>query len=339
NQRAMSEKYAPPPGPPPTWKDSQQQSLQRADYEPPSGPPPGYQAAADDYAPPPGPPPSHSEKEQEPPPYDPWLAVPDSSFLPPPPSFQDDRSPTANATADDAERGHAWCAKNPLWRPTSQPPQTLQRIANGDLRLTTPPRTKNVASYEPGFGRTHVKTTAACGDTIFLSDLPVYTATTHSPTTIYYELKVLSMGHISRTGEADAGIALGFLAPPYPSWRLPGWHRASLAVHGDDGRRYVNNTLGGKDFTQAFRKGDVVGIGMTFSPPVYQGGTPRVDVFFTRNGKRDGAWDLHEERDRDATEGNVYGLEGKHDLLAAVGCFGAVEFEVRFRKQDWLFKL
>lgn len=145
------------------------------------------------------------------------------------------------------------------------------------------------------------------------------------------------MGH---GDEADAGIAVGFLAPPYPSWRLPGWHRASLGVHGDDGRRYVDNSFGGQNFTQPFRKGDVVGIGMTFSVvPAYQiGGNGKVEVFFTRNGKRDEGWDLHEERDRDQEEGDVTGLEGQHDLLAAVGCFGGVEFEVRFRREEWLFK-
>jgi len=149
------------------------------------------------------------------------------------------------------------------------------------------------------------------------------------------------MGHTSNNGEADAGLALGFLAPPYPSWRLPGWHRASLGVHGDDGRRYVDNSYGGQDFTQPFRKGDVVGIGMTFhasSPYQANDAKRQADVFFTRNGKRDGGWNLHEERDIEQEAGNVIGLEGEHDLLAAVGCFGGVEFEVMFRREAWMFR-
>lgn len=92
------------------------------------------------------------------------------------------------------------------------------------------------------------------------------------------------------------------------------------------------------DFTQPFRKDDVVGVGMGFLPPTYAGGKNRVEVFFTRNGKKDGGWDVHEEKDRDQEEGDVTGLEGEHDLLAAVGCFGQVEFEVRFRREEWLFK-
>ncbi|KAK5121226.1 hypothetical protein LTR85_005392 [Meristemomyces frigidus] len=313
-------------------------------YEPPTGPPPSWhekkQPMADDgYAPPPGPPPSHQTHEPEPPPYDPWMAVPDNALLPPPPSIREERSPAANADYDDAARAHAWCRQNPLWRPQRHSQRTLSRIASGDVRLTAPPNARNVSLHQPGVGRTYIRTTSNCTDSIFLSDVPLYFPGSALPCTIYYELQVLSMGH-HHGDETEAGIAIGFLAPPYPSWRLPGWHRASLGVHGDDGRRYVDNSFGGQDFTQPFRKGDVVGIGMTFNAaPAYQkGGKSKVDVFFTRNGKRDGGWDLHEERDRDQEEGDVTGLEGQHDLLAAIGCFGSVEFEVRFRREEWLFK-
>ena len=65
----------------------------------------------------------------------------------------------------------------------------------------------------------------------------------------------------------ESGIAVGFCAKPYPGWRLPGWERASLGVHGDDGRRFVNDTWGGKDFTTEFRPGESVGIGMIFDTP------------------------------------------------------------------------
>jgi hypothetical protein len=35
-------------------------------------------------------------------------------------------------------------------------------------------------------------------------------------------------------------------------------------VHGDDGRRFVNDTWGGKDFTTKFIEGETVGIGIEF---------------------------------------------------------------------------
>ena len=208
----------------------------------------------------------------------------------------------------------------------------------GDIKLTTPPGSKGVLLYDKAPGRSHVRTSRSVNDTILLSDIPVYTAfhdsgsVINKPKTIYFELRVLAMG----SGEGDAGIAMGFLAPPYPSWRLPGWHRASLGVHGDDGRRYVDDSYGGKDFVNAFAKNDVVGIGMTFSPGY--GGKGKVEVFFTRNGKREAAWDLHEERDKDVEEGDVTGLEGQHDLLAAVGVFGQVEFEAKFQRELWMFR-
>ncbi|KAK4551861.1 hypothetical protein LTR86_010857 [Recurvomyces mirabilis] len=329
----------PPPGPPPSWQSEKKQASHGDYIAPPPGPPPGYASKKSEYSAPPGPPPSHTANEPEPPPYDPWLAVPDSSVLPPPPSLKEERSPTANATLDEAQRGHDWCRRTPLWPAGRHTPQTFRRIAAGDVNLTMPPNTKNASLNEVGIGRTHIRTTHNCEDTIFLSDIPLYTAASRNlPCKIYYELKVLSMGTPDRHGDTDAGIAIGFLAPPYPSWRLPGWHRASLAVHGDDGRRYVDDSFGGKDFVSAFRRGDTVGIGMRFSPSLYQGGKNRVEVFFTRNGKVEGGWDVHEERDRDQEEGDVFGLEGEHDLLAAVGCFGGVEFEAKFREGEWMYR-
>jgi hypothetical protein len=123
---------------------------------------------------------------------------------------------------------------------------------------------------------------------------------TQRPKTIYFELKVTNVGHGGRSlEEADAGIAVGFVAPPYPTFRLPGWQRGGLGVHGDDGRKYVNDTWGGVDFTTAFKPGETVGIGITFSapknPPSYEqsqeGQLLDIDVIFTRDGKKEGGWD------------------------------------------------
>lgn len=318
--------YQPPPGPPPGWTGDKK------------GPPPG---SDEEFAPPPGPPPSHQseEKEDEPPPYDPWLAVPDASFLPPPPSIRDERSPGANATWNDAAKGHAWCRRTPLW--PAQPPNahTLERQQAGDIYLTAPPAShtnvRNLQLSRPGAGRTRIRTAPTCIDTVFLSDLPVYAALAPvKPRTVYFELTVLAMG----AGREEAGIALGFLAPPYPSWRLPGWHRASVGVHGDDGRRFVDDSYGGVDFVAPFRKGETVGIGMTFSPPAYAGGRTGVRCFFTRNGREEGSWDLHEEVDSKADVGDVAGLEGQRDVLGAVGCFGGCEFEAVFAASGWRYR-
>ena len=188
-------------------------------------------------------------------------------------------------------------------------------------------------------------------DACLLTSLPLYYASAESPVhtgrskVIYFEIEILSMGFVG--GNDESTIALGFCALPWPSWRLPGWERASLGVHSDDGHRYINDTLGGKDFTTPFKAGDTVGIGMSFSvpdhPPEYTTDSApkrtqsKVEVFFTRNGKRDGSWNLHEELDK-KRDLPIDGLDGLFDLYGAVGVFGIVDFTVKFRREEWLWR-
>lgn len=150
--------------------------------------------------------------------------------------------------------------------------------------------------------------------------------------TIYFEVTINKFHRRPFGGDAS-GFSVGIVAQPYPSWRSPGWDRASVGVFSDDGCRFVNDNLGGKDFTSAFRTGETVGLGMTFSLPAATAAQqkPHVRVFFTRNGTEVGGWDLHEELDSEA-EG-VYGLEGDFDLYAAVGVFGGVDVEVKFDQE------
>ena len=164
----------------------------------------------------------------------------------------------------------------------------------------------------------------------------------------YFEVRINKV-------ERDAGVALGFVAPPYPTWRLPGWERASLGVHGDDGRRYVNDSYGGRDFTDAFKLGDTLGLGMEFAPaaapsharmekgkgPGMAGTTQKkvASVFFTRNGQKEGGWDVNEEVDEEIDQpGGVTGLEGDRDLHAAVGVFGGSDFTVVFGRHNWMWR-
>ena len=82
---------------------------------------------------------------------------------------------------------------------------------------------------------------------------------------------------------------------------------------------------------------------MTFSiaenPPGYDAGPSAlvVGVFFTRDGRKEGGWDLHEELDA-ANDLGVDGLEGNYDLHGAVGVFGGAEFEVLFNTRDWCYR-
>lgn len=317
------------------------------DFKPPPGPPPGYaqpSRSSEVFAPPPGPPPSagmatSNNADTQPPGYADWMAVPDTSQLPPPPSIAYEESPTANATALSADEAQAWCLAHCLDRPRHLLSHETLRLSRYDINFAPPQRSFFGNSQQSALGTWRIRTTTSCNDTIRITDLPLYSALednvniTSRLKTIYFEIKVIRMGGFGWSGEeADGGIAIGFVATPYPHWRLPGWERASLGVHGDDGRRYVHNNLGGQDFTTSFKDGEVVGIGMTFSPP---GG---VEVFFTREGERAGSWNLHEERDRDDGGGGVEGLEGGSDLYAAIGMFGGVDFETRFRRDQWLYR-
>jgi hypothetical protein len=175
----------------------------------------------------------------------------------------------------------------------------------------------------------HVESTANCPDANLMSELPMYFAALSSPghhqtKTIYYELRVLRM-----TG--DAAIAIGFACKPYPGWRLPGWHRGSVGVHGDDGRRFMDDSEGGVGFVRKFEEGETVGIGM-------QLGGGKGEVFFTRDGRKEGGWDVDEERDAEREGGGGEGLRGEGDVYLCVGCFGGVEFEVVGEKRAWLYK-
>ncbi|KAI9837073.1 MAG: hypothetical protein M1819_000722 [Sarea resinae] len=101
---------------------------------------------------------------------------------------------------------------------------------------------------------------------------------TQPPTrTIYFEIRILSLPSpptpsststsTSTSPDPLSTIAIGYLTPPYPPGRQPGWHRGSLAIHSDDGRRYVCDPWGGKAFARPFAAGDTVGLGMRFFAP------------------------------------------------------------------------
>ncbi|KAH8734787.1 hypothetical protein BGZ61DRAFT_473478 [Ilyonectria robusta] len=334
--QSSQQQFAPPPGPPP-GRSSQQE------YAPPSGPPPG-QSSQQHYAPPPGPPPGSNDWIQPPsgpppsaakqPQHDWEVAVPDTSLFPPPPAIFSgyDRSPTSNATEDDAIAGEDWCERYPLTRPIVLDQLASTALEAGNIRLMEPAGFSGKLTWlKPGQWDGY--TAKNSPDRCIIGYPPLYSVTQHDPLrsgrpkTIYYEVKL-------RDNSPTVFLGLGFTALPYPSFRMPGWHRGSLAVHGDDGHKYINDRWGGKDFTDEFRRGDTYGIGMTFRA-VGQA-KPQVDIFFTRNGTMTGGWALHEETDAEQ-DLPVTGMEGLHDLSCAIGTYDAVAFEVIFDAAKWLY--
>ncbi|PHZ10717.1 uncharacterized protein RHIMIDRAFT_194594, partial [Rhizopus microsporus ATCC 52813] len=71
-------------------------------------------------------------------------------------------------------------------------------------------------------------------------------------------------------------VAIGFATKPYPRWRLPGWHKHSVAYHSNSGAVFVSDSTYGRPYGPPIKEGDVVGVGY-----LYQSGT----IFFTQNGK------------------------------------------------------
>ncbi|OAP64131.1 hypothetical protein AYL99_00103 [Fonsecaea erecta] len=345
-QGRKEEQFAPPSGPPPLHRQQGQGTEET--FEPPPGPPPSHRGAPsssrnEEFSAPDGPPPSHfpDSKPDNPPPYHDWTVIPDTTLLPPPPPLPQDYSPANNASYDSAERAHEWCAKHPVYTP-STPSHEIHLLAiAGHITLEPPPLQlrKHMTTLRQTSPTTwRVETSKHQQDAIILASIPLYFASvdnplaTSQPKTIYYEIT------IRRILNANSGIAIGFAAKPYPPWRLPGWHRASIGVHGDDGRRFVNDPWGGRDFIQAFKEGEVVGVGMIFSTQAVtgnQGGGTRIGRvktrgFVTRDGEADERWGWEIDEERDVRDEGVDGLMGESDLYPAIGVFGGVDFEVRF---------
>lgn len=272
--------------------------------------------------------------------------MPDNSLLPPPPSLFSgwDRSPVNNATEDEAKAGTDWCNQYPInpGMNVQNNEATRQAIQNGNFNLQRPPNFLGKLDREAD-GSWKAETTKKSPDTCIVGFPPVYAANLHQPQepgqkfTAYYEV------HIARDNRKEVSLALGFAAMPYPHFRLPGWHRGSLGVHGDDGHRYVNDMWGGKELLDSnyrLKPGGKYGIGMDFvrKDGAYNGAPAQdmfdVEVFFTDNGRIVASWDLHEETDAEQ-DLPVVGLEGDYDLSAAIGSFSAVKFEVVFNPARW----
>lgn len=268
-----------------------------------------------------------------PPPFTPYTS--ETDLPPPPPVISHDTSPTSNAPGDLSDAGYNFCHQNPLIPPQHLTTASLREISMGALTLLPPPYNNHHRNHSNSLTLTSapksslpiVSTAAGCLDTTLLSSQPLYAAgyhhpaNTHLPKRIYFEIRILRLP--PRTQEAT--VAIGFAAKPYPSFRLPGWNRGSLGVHGDDGRRYCNDSYGGKDFVQGgWRAGERVGIGMCFGADATGG-----EVWFTRNGERVGGWWLDEEVDAERDWDPRVGLDGRWDVYAALGVWGGgIQVEV-----------
>ena len=172
----------------------------------------------------------------DPPPYHDWTVIPDNALLPPPPAAGHEQPLRNNASSDEADRAHDWCRANPLVFPHQPTEQQVNAIERGEVRLMKPAEFRGDLQMV-GTGSWKGSTRAGMKDACLLTSSPLYFASAESPVhtgrskTLYFEVEILSMGYAGNGDEST--LALGFCAMPYPTWRMPGWERASLAVHSD----------------------------------------------------------------------------------------------------------
>ncbi|KZZ93216.1 Concanavalin A-like lectin/glucanase [Ascosphaera apis ARSEF 7405] len=107
-------------------------------------------------------------------------------------------------------------------------------------------------------------------------------------------------------------ISVGVTTKPYPLFRLPGYHKTSLAYFSDGQRRY-NQPFSSTRYGHKFSQGDVVGVG--YRP---RSGT----LFFTHNGKR--------------LEDVAYGLRSQN-FFPTVGARGPCSVHVNFGQMGFVF--
>ncbi|KAI8986462.1 concanavalin A-like lectin/glucanase domain-containing protein [Pilobolus umbonatus] len=122
---------------------------------------------------------------------------------------------------------------------------------------------------------------------------------------VYWEVKILQL-------EDDDTVAIGLATLPYPRWRLPGWHRHSVAYHSNHGSLYVSNPAVGRQYGPPIKQGDVIGVGY-----LCQSGT----VFFTRNGENLGK--------------AIIGF--RYPIYPIIGSIGPCHVYVNFGFEDYLF--
>lgn len=121
----------------------------------------------------------------------------------------------------------------------------------------------------------------------------------------YWEVKMFDLPETTN-------VAVGLATKPYPSFRLPGMNRYSVAYH-SNGDKSHNYPFTATSFSAPLREGDVLGVG--FRPRT---GT----VFFTRNGRK--------------TEDAFIGLN-TWNLFPTIGADGSCSVHVNLGQSGFVF--
>ncbi|KAF7846458.1 hypothetical protein BT93_L4307 [Corymbia citriodora subsp. variegata] len=107
-------------------------------------------------------------------------------------------------------------------------------------------------------------------------------------------------------------ISIGVTTKPYPLFRLPGFHKTSVAYLSNGQRRY-NQPFAGTPYGPEYVQGDVIGVGYR----------PRTgSIFFTRNGKK--------------LEDVVHNLKAQN-FFPTIGANGPCTIHVNFGQMGFVF--
>ncbi|KAA8898932.1 hypothetical protein TRICI_006426 [Trichomonascus ciferrii] len=106
-------------------------------------------------------------------------------------------------------------------------------------------------------------------------------------------------------------IAIGLTTKPYPTFRLPGYHRFSVA-YDSTGLRRINQPFSAPHYGPPLQQGDVVGVGYR---------TRTGTVFFTRNGKK--------------LDDALHGM--RLNLFPTIGATGPATVMVNFGQSGFVF--
>ncbi|KAF7510986.1 Rsp5p-dependent ubiquitination, sorting of cargo proteins at the multivesicular body [Endocarpon pusillum] len=121
----------------------------------------------------------------------------------------------------------------------------------------------------------------------------------------YWEAKIYDKPETSQ-------ISIGMTTKPYPLFRLPGFHKSSVAYLSSGHRRY-NQPFAATNYGPPYVQGDVVGVGYR----------PRTGtIFFTRNGKK--------------LEDVAHGLKSQN-FFPTVGANGPCTVHVNFGQMGFVF--
>ncbi|KAK7463636.1 Protein ssh4 [Stygiomarasmius scandens] len=121
----------------------------------------------------------------------------------------------------------------------------------------------------------------------------------------YWEVKMFDLPE-------STNVAIGLATKPYPTFRLPGWNRYSVAYHSNGDKSY-NYPFTATSFGSSLKEGDVLGVG--YRP---RSGT----VFFTRNGRK--------------TEDAFTGLN-RWNLFPTIGADGPCSVHVNLGQAGFVF--